>query len=272
MAGSREDARVAGSLRLETGSRGREGLMLHVLGNIDHFRGSTLAQMLDCIGCRVCNFLPPASSLRSPACIAWLPRDEARPDIPCINRDTDSDKRRLADHFYRVFRYPLGVDPSHYDGEIVQKSLRNGAHDGRVLRGPIDTTDNDAVYQHLIDNRTSGERIIDLRVPFIGGIAPVCWLKCRPIETRFASQSSWARLATPDELFSADERTLISRFCEEVHLEYGELDVLRDVQSDSIYIVDVNPTPHPLTKGIEPREWSRAVQQMATRFHEVFLS
>ena len=209
---------------------------------------------------------------RGRVAIAWLPRNESRPEQTCINRDADADKQRLAGHFCRVFRYPLGVDPRHYAGEVVQKSLRNGAHDGQMLRSPIATPDNDAVYQHLIDNRTAGGGIIDLRLPYIAGIAPVCWIKCRPIEKRFASQSEWARLATPDELFSADEQQFITRFCEEVHLEYGELDVLRDVQSDSIYIVDVNPTPHPLTKGIERREWTRAVQQTAVRFREVFLS
>lgn len=251
MAASREDARAA------------RPLTLRVLGNMDHFRGSILASMMTVIGGNV--------SDRGDVAIAWLPRGEKPPEQPCINRDVDADKRNLAECFFRAFRYPLGVDPAQYHGQVVRKSLRNGAHDGQVLNAPVRDPDANAVYQHLIDNRTPGG-IIDLRVPYIGGIAPVCWLKRRPMEKRFASQSEWARLATPDELFSADERRLITRFCETVHMEYGEIDVLRDVQSDSIYIVDVNPTPYPLTTGIDPREWARAVQQMATRFQEVFLS
>jgi len=239
-------------------------LTLRVLGDIDHFRGSTLASMLDCIGGSV--------GERGRVSIAWLPRGEAPPDEPCINRYADADKHRLADHFLRVFRYPLGVDPRHYAGEIVQKSLRNGAHDGQIVPGLIPNPNSDAVYQHLIANHTSGNRIIDLRVPFIGGVSPVCWIKCRPIEKRFAAQSEWARLATPAELFSHAEQQLLMRFCEEVHLDYGELDVLRDVQSDSIYVVDVNPTPYPLTTGIDPSEWMRAIRAMARRFKEVFLS
>ena len=47
---------------------------------------------------------------------------------------------------------------------------------------------------------------------------------------------------------------------------------MRDVQSDSIYVVDVNPTPYPLTTGIDPSEWMRAIRAMACRFKEVFLS
>jgi hypothetical protein len=199
--------------------------------------------------------------------VTWLRARLNR--IGLLNREADADKRRLADHFQQVFRYPLGVDPIYYAGEVVQKSLRNGAHDGQMLQGSVATPNSEMVYQHLIDNRTCGNRIIDLRVPYIGGIAPVCWIKCRSMENRFASQTEWARLATPDELFSADEQRLITQFCEEVRLEYGEL---RDVQSDSIYVVDVNPTPYPLTEGIEPREWMRAVQQMATGFREAFLS
>ena len=239
-------------------------LTLRVLGNIDHFRGSTLASMLECIGGSV--------SDRGHVSIAWLPLGETPPDVPCINRTADADKHRLADHFYRVFRYPLGVESRHCAGELVQKSLRNGAHDGQIVRRPIPNPTPDAVYQHLIDNHTSGNRIIDLRVPFIGGISPVCWIKCRPMEQRFASQCEWARLATMAEIFSHDEQERLARFCEEVHLEYGELDVLRDVQSDAMYVVDVNPTPYPLTTGIEPAEWARAVQTMAKRFKEVFLS
>jgi hypothetical protein len=252
MAQAREDAGTA------------RPLTLRVLGNIDHFRGSTLASMLECIGGSV--------SDRGRVAIAWLPRGKKRPDQPCINRNADADKHRLADHFLRVFRYPLAVDPRHFAGEIVQKSPRNGAHDGQVVCGPIPSPISDAVYQHLIDNRTSGNRIIDLRVPVIGSLSPICWIKCRPIEKRFAAQSEWARLATSAELFSQAEQRLLTRFCDEVHLEYGELDVLRDVQSDSIYVVDVNPTPYPLTTGIEPGEWTRAIRVMAGRFKEVFLS
>jgi hypothetical protein len=239
-------------------------LTLRVLGDIDHFRGSALASMLSCMGGSV--------SDRGRVAIAWLPRGGRPPDEPCINQAAEADKHRLADHFFRVFRYPLGVDPRHFAGEIVQKSPRNGAHDGQVVRGPIPNPIPDGVYQHLIANHTSGNRIIDLRVPFIGGMSPVCWIKCRPREKRFAAQSEWARLATPAELFSHAEQRLLMRFSEEVHLDYGELDVLRDVQSDAIYVVDVNPTPYPLTTGIEPSEWKRAIRAMAVQFKEVFLS
>lgn len=92
------------------------------------------------------------------------------------------------------------------------------------------------------------------------------------MEKQCAAQSEWARLATPAELFSHAEQLLLKRFCEEVHLDYGELDVLRDVQSDAIYVVDVNPTPYPLTTGIDPSEWRRVIRAMADRFMEAFLS
>ena len=239
-------------------------MTLRVLGNFDHFRASTLASMAEAIGCAVTNDAPLA--------IAWLPYGESRPSQSCINRHTDADKRSLAEHFSRVFGYPLGVDTSRFRAQVVCKSPRNGAHDGQILDAPTRQPDASKVYQHLIDNRTRGDNIIDLRVPYIGGIGPICWVKCRPLEQRFASQSVWARLATPDELFNRNECRLITQFCQEIRLEYGELDVLRDVQSDSIYIVDVNPTPYPLTKGIDPPEWTRAVQQMASKFQEVLLS
>ncbi len=253
MAQPREDASTA------------RPLTLRVLGNIDHFprlyarvdagRASAAAwpsgeasQSRGCRAARRSRTSPASTAMRTPTSVG--------------SSTTSSASSAIRSGSIRVY----------YFGEIVQKSLRNGAHDGQVLRSPVSTRLATPVYQHLIDNRTCGNRIIDLRVPYIAGIAPICWIKCRPMEKRFASQSAWARLATPDELFSVEEQALITRFCEEVRLEYGELDVLRDVQCDSIYVVDVNPTPYPLTNGIEHREWSRAVRQMAVRFQEVFLS
>ena len=87
MAQPREDASTA------------RPLTLRVLGNIDHFRSSTLALMLKAIG--------GSMAERGRVAIAWLPRGEMPPNEPCINRDADADKSRLVDHFQRVFRYPL---------------------------------------------------------------------------------------------------------------------------------------------------------------------
>ena len=80
-----------------------------------------------------------------------------------------------------------------------------------------------------------------------------------------AQASRWAQfpvLPGPDDQEHPDiDGTMV--VWQEFVSEFGDYD---------IYVVDVNPTPYPLTEGIEPREWMRAVQQMATEFREAFLS
>jgi hypothetical protein len=45
------------------------------------------------------------------------------------------------------------------------------------------------------------------------------------------------------DMLSDKEIQDINRFCEHTNLEFGELDVLRDRDSEKIFIVDVNNTP-----------------------------
>jgi uncharacterized secreted protein with C-terminal beta-propeller domain len=45
-----------------------------------------------------------------------------------------------------------------------------------------------------------------------------------------------------EEVFSADELAAIGRFCAEMKLDWGGLDILRDKATNKIYIVDANKT------------------------------
>lgn len=48
---------------------------------------------------------------------------------------------------------------------------------------------------------------------------------------------------TAADFFSDDEATLLLRFAEQIGLDYGELDVVRDGEGGLIYVVDANRTP-----------------------------
>ena len=163
---------------------------------------------------------------------------------------TDISKGHVMAVFERVFGYPLGVDPTTYEGPILRKSEINAAHDGTVVQGPLSETERLAtsrsyVYQHLVDNVHDG-LAKDLRVPIFGDDIPFVRVKYRPVEQRFdhagRSQVDDAVVA-PDEVLSSTEQQRILDLCRAMGLDYGELDVLRDRATDRIYVVDVNDTP-----------------------------
>ena len=154
---------------------------------------------------------------------------------------TDISKSHVAAVFERVFGYALSVDPTGFSGDMVKKSEHNGAHDGSIVKGPVNPEPG-WVYQHAIDNTTKNGTVRDLRCPTIGADIPLIYIKERPIEKRFDNLNTTCTLSTPEDHFSEDERRLVSQFCREMRLDWGGLDILRDNATQRIYIVDVNKT------------------------------
>jgi len=82
-----------------------------------------------------------------------------------------------------------------------------------------------------------------LRIPVICGKIPFAYKKYRPIETRFSNTNARAELVDKSAVISADEEAKILAFCRKQGVDYAELDVLRDNDTQKLYVVDVNPTP-----------------------------
>lgn len=154
---------------------------------------------------------------------------------------TDISKNRVARVFEEVFGYPLALDPASASGEIVEKSDRNGVHDGRVVMAPLLPQDG-KVYQKLVDTRDEAGCCRDLRTPCIGGVPVVVWIKTKTPEGRFSINNRSARLARPQEVFSPEEIERICQFNARMGLDCGGLDILRDRGDGRLYIVDVNKT------------------------------
>ena len=154
---------------------------------------------------------------------------------------TDISKSHVAAVFAEVFGYPLALNPSAADGEIVEKSDKNGVHDGRIVMAPC-TAAPGKVYQRIVDTRDDDDCCRDLRTPCIGGEPVVVWIKTKTPEGRFSINNRHAHLAEPADIFSAQERDLIKRFNTRMGLDCGGLDILRDRTDGRIYIVDVNKT------------------------------
>jgi len=177
---------------------------------------------------------------------------------------TDITKSRVGEAFFKVFGYALDVDPEKAEEPFVAKSEGNGRHDGEILVGPIKRQEG-MVYQKLINNETADGYVADLRCPTLFGRPLLVFIKERPVEKRFKNMNARARIEKPADLFSIEELELISQYCQEMHLDFGGIDVLRDKESNKIYIVDVNKTDMiPLVLPL--KEKLRAIDIMAEAF------
>ncbi|MBI1406216.1 MAG: hypothetical protein GC145_08840 [Caulobacter sp.] len=153
----------------------------------------------------------------------------------------DVSKSHVARVFEAVFGYPLTVDPRTAVGDIVEKSEKNGVHDGRIVRAPLIPRPGH-VYQRLVDTTDSEGFSRDLRTPCVDGEPVVVWVKVKPAGDRFAIHNRRARLQTPAETFSPRELALIRAFNARMGADWAGLDILRDRDDGRIYIVDVNKT------------------------------
>jgi hypothetical protein len=154
---------------------------------------------------------------------------------------TDISKTRVAETFAGVFGYELAVNPATFTGKMVCKSELNGTHDGHITTGPC-TPKPGWVYQRVINNETDRGTVRDFRCVTLFGKILLVYIKERPQLARFANSNSSCELSTASDHFSPEELAKVSQFCQKMGLDWGGLDILRDTETDQIYIVDVNKT------------------------------
>jgi len=225
-------------------------------------------QIMDRLGLRA-GFAPRADQ----PTIAWEtgtwfpPRGPARLPANAINaRCLDVSKSRVADAWAEVAGYPLAVDPLTTSGTLVEKPEENARHGGRIVTGPLARRRRGFVYQRLVDCRIDGQ-IHQLRVVVTGTNLALAYEKWRP-EPEWFTGTRLSVPRTPDELFSAAEQALLLSFTRAMHLDYGELDVLRDEINGLIYVVDANRTPT-RPHNLPQRDWPRVYDTQAAAFREL---
>ncbi len=152
----------------------------------------------------------------------------------------DISKTRVAEAFGRVAGYPLVLDPTTHEGEAVEKSEGNGTHDGRLVACPTAALPGKS-YQRFIDS-SDGTTAFDYRTTIINRRPLFVLVKTKPARDRFSIHNVTVKFKELREVFTPDEVELIRRFGEEMQLDWGAVDVLRDARSGRIYIVDVNKT------------------------------
>lgn len=160
----------------------------------------------------------------------------------------DISKTHVGSIFEKVFGYSLTVDPVTFVGPAVCKSDLNGTHDGRIVDCPIPAQDIEegAIYQRFIDSAHDGHRSEDLRTAIVKGAIPAVFHKFKALEARFGTSYLHTDVRTANEVFTDEEQELIIRFCAEIGLDFGCIDILRDRNDNRIFIVDVNKTCMPV--------------------------
>lgn len=215
--------------------------------------------------------VPSRDSTRGDVAIHFLDHTKTDPETPAgfavtLNFDcVDISKTHVSNIFKQVFGYDLMVDPVTYTGEMVVKSEDNGAHDGRIVKGPMNPQKN-MTYQKVIDNRSAGNHVADLRCPTLFGRPALVFIKERPEAQRFENLNTKCRIEQPSDLFSDDELDKISQFCQKMNLDFGGLDILRDAVDGRIYIVDVNKTDMGPPLALSLKEKLRATDILAKAF------
>lgn len=192
-------------------------------------------------------------------------------NVPVVNLHSRNISKIFVDEvFTEVFGYGTIVDPLNFSGKIVRKNDINAKHDGVILDGPLTESKRDYIYQILIDN-SNGDVVEDIRVPVVKGVLDFVYLKQRPITERFLNTATLSVVEQTSDVLTKVEIEKLNVFCTKLQLDFGELDVLRDKQTEKIYVVDVNNTPQGPPANISKTQAIEAIDRLASVFKDAFL-
>jgi hypothetical protein len=195
-------------------------------------------------------------------------------NIKTINKNCKDISKSHVDNIFKVvFGYSLIVNPLEDNHLIIEKSEKNAKHDGRIIQSPIQShsIDQSKVYQKVINN-IYNDFAIDYRVVWIKDDIALTYIKYALKKNRFKSKTVYSKIVHAKKLFSHQEINLIKNFCKNFHLDFGELDILRDRQSKKIYIVDVNKTAWGPPDKIALKDGKKAIQLINKKFQESYLN
>lgn len=179
-----------------------------------------------------------------------------------INKGSIDISKKMVDKvFFEVFKYSSFVDPLSYKGRFIKKSNQNATHDGIVFDKPISSVDDRFVYQRLINNSYDSNTSVEMRVPVMKGYIPFVYYKYKPINDRLGWKILNAEIVETDRALTTEEQENIVLFCEKMMLDFTELDILRDIDSQNIYITDANNNPTGPPKFVAKQEAMQRLTQ-----------
>jgi hypothetical protein len=101
------------------------------------------------------------------------------------------------------------------------------------------------------------------------GEIPLCYLGYRSLDDRFGFKK--VRVDIVETVLSASEIEQITQFCAGIGLDYGELDVLRNLDDGRIYIVDANNKPSGSQEPLTPEQAFDVAGRLADSFEKMFV-
>lgn len=170
-------------------------------------------------------------------------------------RCTDISKSRVDAIFEQVFGYATRIDPTRFVGRCVIKAERNFSGGGKFVDCPIKDAevDPDFIYQKLVDNLIEPDVVREFRVAIVGGEITDVIVQSRSVERRLKGRGSGggrgSTICRAEDVFSPSDINRIHRFCALLGMDFGELDVLPDVNEGRLYILDANKTPTYMSRG-----------------------
>lgn len=187
-------------------------------------------------------------------------------------RCRDISKKKVNAVFEKIFGYSLEIDPLTYKGKCLKKPNRNGRPSKEIINCPIIKKEDGFVYQKLINNQINDDFTQDIRVPVFKNKIPLVYVGKKIIDSRFLTSYKTTKITEVSDVFSVEEVRKIILFCQNMGLDYTELDVLKDRDTGNLYIVDANSTPFIRIKGFSKEECDLAINRLADVFAEAFLN
>lgn len=204
---------------------------------------AALAHVVRRLAIRIVDFGTPADLTVAWETGTWLSARAAdRLPVAALNRGCVDISKSTVDRVWAdVSGHSISVDPLIWEGQLVIKPIENGVRGGRIVSGRLSARSPGVVYQRLVDCRLDG-RVHTLRPVVFDGRMLHVYEKRRQLSDWFSGREE-VGLRRPDDVFTALEQAWLLRLAGELHLDYGEIDVVRDEPSGLIYAVDVNRTP-----------------------------
>lgn len=175
--------------------------------------------------------------------------DPGAPAAYLNGRCRDISKSHVDAVFGEVFGYATKLDPTTFAGRVVMKPEINGLKSFVFVECPIApaAVKPDFIYQRFIDNAVDDNTVKEYRAFILGSRIVDVQVQLRDIARRLGGRGFGGgrgfAVHAPEDVFTPDEQANILGFCARLGLEYGELDILPDIPSGRIYILDANKTP-----------------------------
>jgi|WetSurMetagenome_2_1015567.scaffolds.fasta_scaffold26582_2 hypothetical protein len=155
-------------------------------------------------------------------------QDDIVKNSNCLNKGCyDITKRRVNNVFDNII-----VDPETFTGLMVRKSEDQCSMDDKMVKGPT-RNEPGYIYRKFIDTKV-GDYYIEYRLFYFGEIKFIATKKY--IELFSKDNFIWSQ---PLSVIPIEKRMEIESSCKKFGFDFGEIDVLRDVDGQ-FYVVDLN--------------------------------